>query len=152
MSQPVCLRNPPTCDGVSGLTFRHSPSSTSLNQPGTVWTVSIPPLIPSPGAGERGGGGGGGGRGCTAQGGAEEKRPGKKVPILGRCWRPGRPTRSIVANLAPKMLPKWSPKCSQKLHKKGVCSKTRKSKFGQLFTTLEPCQPPPKRHLFYYCW
>ncbi len=53
-----------------------------------------------------------------------------------------------MANLAPKMSPKWSPKWIQQLHKKGACSKTRKTNFLLLFTTLEPCQPPTKRLLF----
>ncbi len=66
----------------------------------------------------------------------------------GPCWRPGRPKRSIVASLAPKKTPKYNQKWIQKRHKKGVCSKTRESKFGPLFTTLEPCRPPPKRLLF----
>ena len=60
-------------------------------------------------------------------------------------WPPGRPKRSIVANLAPKITPKRSPKWSQKLYKKGACSKTRQSQFGPRFCTLEPCRSPPKR-------
>ncbi len=69
----------------------------------------------------------------------------KQVPIWGLFWRPGRPKRNIVANWAHKITPKWRPKWTQKLYKKGACSKTRQSQFGPLFTTLEPCRPPPKR-------
>ena len=76
-----------------------------------------------------------------------KKHPYKKVPILGPCWRPEWPKRSIVANSAPKTTPKWSPNRSQKWYKKGVCSKIRQSQFGTLFTTLEPCRPPRKELL-----
>ncbi len=65
---------------------------------------------------------------------------------------PGRPKRSIVSTWAPKTLPKWSPKRCQKWSKKGACSRTRKTKFLLLFTTLAPCRPPLKRLLFGGRW
>ncbi len=65
---------------------------------------------------------------------------------------PGRPKRSIVSTCAPKTLPKWSPKRCQKWSKKGACSRTRKTKFLLLFTTLAPCRPPLKRLLFGGLW
>ena len=57
---------------------------------------------------------------------------------------PGLPNRELGSQNDSKMESKMDIKVTQK----GAYSKTQKTNFLQLFITLEPCRPPPKRHLF----
>ena len=58
-------------------------------------------------------------------------------------WPPGRPKRSIVANLAPKMTPTWSPKWSQSDNARPLRNMHRHCRIAY---------PPPFGELLFHCF
>ncbi len=81
-----------------------------------------------------------------------QKRIVQKVPLWAPCWRLWRPKRSIVANLAPKTPPKWSPKRTQSDTKREPAQKHEKLSFCCYLLHLSHVDCLPKGSFFDDFW
>ncbi len=89
-----------------------------------------------------------GGEGVHSPRWSRRETPWKKGTYFGALLATRATNKEYSGELGSQNASKMETKMEPKVIQKGSLLKNTKSQFGPLFTTLEPCRPPPKRLLF----